>query len=61
MNKLLTPYDIAELLQISYEKALAFIKYSGVKHIQLGRQYRVSEKALAAFLDKNTIIDIGNN
>lgn len=53
----LTPNDVAELLQISYEKALAFIKFSGVNFTKIGRQYRVSEASLNAFLTKNTYID----
>ena len=57
MHKFFTPRDIAEILQISYEKALAFIKYSGIKYIKIGNQYRVSEAALNAFLQKNTVID----
>ena len=57
MTAYLTPRDIAEILQISYEKALAFIKYSGIKYIKIGNQYRVSEAALNAFLQKNTVID----
>ena len=54
--KYLTAYDIAEMLGVSYEKALDFIKYSGVKHLKIGRQYRVSEDALNIFLQKNTEI-----
>lgn len=57
MTAWLTPNDIAEVLQISYEKALDFIKYSGVKFTKIGRQYRVSEASLNAFLLKNTYID----
>lgn len=57
MTAWLTPNDIAKILQISYEKALDFIKHSGVKFIQIGRQYRVSEASLNAFLAKNTYID----
>ena len=60
MNKTLTPKDIAEILQISYETALAFVKYSGIEYIKVGRQYRVSEAKLAAFLSKkgNSIVDL---
>lgn len=53
----LTPDDVAKILQISYEKALDFIKYSGIKFTKIGRQYRVSEASLNAFLAKNTYID----
>jgi excisionase family DNA binding protein len=54
----LTPNDVAELLQISYEKALAFIKFSGVNFTKIGRQYRVSESSFNAFMAKNTYIDL---
>ena len=49
-----------ENTMISYEAALAFIKYSGIDYIKIGRQYRVSEDKLAAFLMKKgrTIVDI---
>ena len=42
--------EIAEMLKISYDKALEFIKYSGVEYVQIGRQYRVLESKLNAFL-----------
>ena len=46
---MLTPYDIAKLMQISYDTALDFIKNSGIAYIQVGRQYRVSETVFKAF------------
>ena len=57
---LLTPQEIAEILKISYEKALDFIKYSGVEYIKIGRQYRVDESKLNAFLQKNNDIPLIN-
>ena len=48
--KMLTPYDIAELLQVSYETALEFIKNSGIQYVKVGRQFRVSEKTFNAFM-----------
>ena len=50
--KMLTPKDIAVILNVSYETALAFVRYSGVDFIQVGRQYRVAEDKLLAFLHK---------
>lgn len=47
---LLTPQEIADILKISYEKALEFVKYSGVPYIKVGRQYRVDSSALNTFL-----------
>ena len=56
MTTYLTPREIAQMLQISYEKALKFIKYSGIKYVKIGNHYRVSEFALTTFLQKNTDI-----
>ena len=50
--KLLTPHEIASILNISYASALSFIKYSGIDYILIGRQYRVSEEKLWAFIAK---------
>lgn len=48
----LTPIEISKMLQLSYEKTLDFIKTSGVSFVKIGRQYRVSEASLNAFLSK---------
>lgn len=60
MPVMLTPHDVADILKVSYETALEFIKYSGIDYIKVGRQYRVSKDKLTAFLQKkgHTIIDI---
>lgn len=57
---MLTPHDVADILKVSYETALEFIKYSGIDYVKVGRQYRISKDKLAAFLQKKgrTIIDI---
>lgn len=52
MPTMLTPRDVARILGISYETALAFIRSSGIDYIKVGRQYRVSEEKLEAFLLK---------
>lgn len=52
MSMFLTPHDIAEILHISYESALAFIKQSGIDYIQIGRQYRVSQDAFETFIKR---------
>ena len=48
--KILTAYDVAEILKISYHKALEFIKYSGLDYIKIGNQYRVTEEKFYAFV-----------
>ena len=49
-DKYMTVSEVAEMLKISYDKALEFIKYSGVEYVQIGRQYRVLESKLNACL-----------
>ena len=60
VSKMLTSHEIAAILQLSYDSALAFVKYSGIDYIKVGRQYRVAEDKLTAFLMKKgrTIIDL---
>lgn len=55
---LLTPQEIADILKISYDKALDFIKYSGVPYLQIGRQYRVEKAKFISFLQKSSCINI---
>lgn len=57
-TNVLTPKDIAEILDISYESALAFIRNSGIDYIQLGRQYRVSEDKFKAFLARDGCVTV---
>ena len=52
MPEMLTPKDVAAILQVSYESALAFIKYSGIDYHKIGNQYRVSAEKLRAFLNR---------
>ena len=52
MMEFLTIRDVAALLKVSYETALAFVRYSGVPYHKVGKQYRVEEDALRAFLRK---------
>ena len=49
-DRYLTVTDIAEMLKISYDTALDYVKHSGVEHVQIGRQYRVLESKLNEFL-----------
>ena len=50
LDKYLTVTEVAEMLRISYDKALDLMKYSGVESVKIGRQYRVLESKLNAFL-----------
>lgn len=51
-DEYLTPHEIAELLKISYNNALGFIRNSGVPYLKLGRQYRVNRYQLEVYLQK---------
>lgn len=42
----LTVREIADMLKISYDKALEFIKACGVEYVKIGHQYRVLESKL---------------
>lgn len=48
--KILTAYEIAEILKISYHKSLDFIRFSGIDYIKIGSQYRVSADKFYAFI-----------
>ncbi len=54
--QMLTPRELADRLKISYEKALEIIRYSGLKYTKIGRQYRVSEADLVAFLKSTSVL-----
>lgn len=48
-DRYLTVTEVAEMLKVSYDTALHFVKYN-VEHISVGRQYRVLESKLNAVL-----------
>ena len=56
MPELLTPREVADILKISYESALAFIKHSGIDFLKIGSQYRVAKDKLEAFVCKKGTI-----
>ena len=49
---MLTAKEVAAILKISYDNALEFIKHSSIDYIKVGRQYRVSEEKLTAYLQQ---------
>ena len=49
-DRYLTVAEVAEMLRISYDKALELMKYSGMESVKVGRQYRVLESKLNAYL-----------
>ena len=55
MNKKMVFYtisDIANILKISYDTALNLVKYSGIPHTRVGRQFRVEESDFVNYLNK---------
>ena len=55
MPEMLTPKEVAKIMKVNYETALAFIRFSGMDYVKVGRQYRVSRQKLEAFLNKKGI------
>lgn len=51
MTELLTIYEVAEILRVSYETALLYVKQHNLA-IKIGRQYRVPKEKLATHLSK---------
>lgn len=48
-DKYLTVAEVAQILKVSYETALHFVKHN-VEYVTIGRQYRVTESKLNAAL-----------
>ena len=51
MIELLTVQEVADVLRVSYETALQYIKQNNLS-IKVGRQYRVPKDKLAAHLHR---------
>ncbi|MBU0981471.1 helix-turn-helix domain-containing protein [Patescibacteria group bacterium] len=51
-QRLLTPEQVADSLQVHHLTVLKFIKNKKLKSIKLGRIYRIREEDLADFLEK---------
>ena len=58
MARMLTPAEVAERMNISYDTALDMIKYSGLPYVKVGRQYRVSEDVLNDILTSDETVFI---
>ena len=56
MTTMLTPAEVAELLKVSYDTALNFIKKSGLPYTKVGRQYRIKKlKLRTQFSSQNSL------
>ena len=55
MHKILTPNEIADLLNINYRKVLELILLGDLNAFKVGRQYRVTESDLESFINSNKV------
>jgi excisionase family DNA binding protein len=53
-TRLYTIEEIAQILRVSTRKVRQMVEAGEIEHIMVGRQYRISEDQLQAFLDKQT-------
>ena len=53
MDKLLTPKEIASLLQLRYAKILELIKLGQLKAIKIGKSFRITKYDLHDFIEEN--------
>lgn len=53
-TRLYTIEEIAKILRVSTRKVRQMVEAGEIEHIMVGRQYRISEEQLQAFLDKQT-------
>lgn len=51
MTELLTIKEVSDILRVSYETALQYVKQNNLS-VKVGRQYRVPKDKLAAHLSK---------
>ena len=56
--KMLTPAEVAERLNISYDTALHMIKHSGIAYLKIGRQYRVAESVINDLTSQDEVVII---
>ena len=60
MTELLTIHEVAEILRVSYETALMYVKQNNLA-IKIGRQYRVPKDKLATHINKQPVVSIKLN
>ncbi len=57
MAEFYTAQEISKMMKISYQKALSLIRYSGMRYIKIGRQYRVSVDAFNEFTKSTNVVE----
>lgn len=54
MLKLLTVYEVADLLRVHFNTVYELVRQNKIKYVKIGIQIRISEKALSEFMEGNT-------
>tara|TARA_B100000029_G_scaffold305639_1_gene298473 strand:+ start:83 stop:268 length:186 start_codon:yes stop_codon:yes gene_type:complete len=55
METLYTVHEVAKMFKINYRKVLDEITIGRLVAVKIGRQYRITEGSLRAYLQDNTI------
>ena len=58
MKDLLTPKDVAKILQLRYNKILEMIHLGELKAIRIGKSFRITEYDLHEFIESNRVKSI---
>jgi len=58
-KKLLTPTDVAKRLQVNERTVTQWLRKGHVRGFKIGKEWRVSEHDLEAFLEQSANISIG--
>lgn len=54
-NDFLTVEQVANALQVHWQTVLNYIKSGRLEALQLGKGYRISQKALDKFIEENSV------
>jgi len=55
MDRLYTPHELADMLQMNYRKILDLILLGELNAFKIGRVYRISESDFQTFLNDNSM------
>ncbi len=58
MKKLLTPKEVAKILQLRYNKILEMIHLGELKAIRIGKSFRITEYDLHELIESNRVKSI---
>lgn len=51
MIKLLTVYEVADLLKVHFNTVYELVRENKIRYVRIGRQIRISEEALSEFIN----------